>query len=644
MNTLKAITCALQIAALALPLGACANPDGAAPAPSAPAELVNLAIGGVSHLLVPTFPTVHLPNSPLRFYPDRYGAERQQIRAFPLAYPAHRHAGAFKISPCASGAKTPPAPYYFDSETLKPYQYGVLFKLDFEGENGGGFFLEANGGLSLAGGGAVEGFEIFGARDEQAGKYPVKIYLYGRVNAKAAAEAQSPKRLKFALPAGARQVEFSYALSYISQEQAKKNFAKQLEGKTFAQVSAAAKGAWNAALSKIRVSGGTPEQRAMFYTSLYRCRERMVDFTEDGKYYSGYGNSVRAAAGFRFYADDWSWDTFRSLHPLMTIIAPSAQLDKVRSYIEMGAQAGAMPTFPQIYGDMHAMNGNHYVAVIWDAYIKNINGFDLAKAYALFKKTILEYTMIPWRRAPKTELDDFYNARGYFPALKDGAPEPVQIVKPFEQRQAVAVTLGQSYDDWCMAQMARKLGYKDDYEFFAKRSLNYRNLFNKKTGFFAPKGADGNWIEPFDPKFSGGIGARAYFAENNAWTYIWDVPHNQSDLINLFGSARAYEAKLDRLFVEPLGVIRWKWPSLMPDSTAMVGQFTMGNEPSLHIPYLYNYIGKPWKTQKIVRRLLELWFRNDLMGVPGDEDGGAMSSFYVFSTMGFYPVTPGLPM
>lgn len=635
-----------------------------APLPAqTPADLANVNIGGISHLLVPTFPTAHLPNGALRFYPDRCGLEQQQIRSFPLTYPAHRNRGAFKIAPFSGEAAAAPAGYNFDNEAAKPYEYrvylddfgaelsfaptrnGGIFKMNFDGESPRGFFLCAdNGELKAGAGGEITGFDVFGRRDERRGHYPVKIYIYARAEGRLAVDASNPKSLKFTLAKGGGEASISYALSYVGAEQAKANFDRQLAGKNFAQISRLAKEEWNRALSKIKIFGGADGERAMFYTSLYRCFERMADFSEDGKYFSGYDGKVHSEPSFRFHTDDWAWDTFRNLHPLMTILEPAAQLDKVRSYIAMGEQSGAMPTFPQIYGDMHAMNGSHYAAIIWDSHSKSIDAFDLAKAYALCKKTILERTMIPWRRAPKTELDDFYSERGYFPALKDGEPEPVKIVSPFERRQAVAVTLGQSYDDWCMWQMAKKLGYASDAEFFKKRAFNYRNLFNKRTGFFAPKDADGNWIEPFDPKFPAGVGGRSYYAENNAWTYIWDVLHNQRDLISLFGSPQAYEQKLDRLFVEPLGALRWKWASLMPDSTAMVGQFTMGNEPSLHIPYLYAYVGKPWKTQKLVRRLLSLWFRNDFMGMPGDEDGGAMSSFYVFSAMGFYPTTPGLPM
>jgi predicted alpha-1,2-mannosidase len=163
-------------------------------------------------------------------------------------------------------------------------------------------------------------------------------------------------------------------------------------------------------------------------------------------------------------------------------------------------------------------------------------------------------------------------------------------------------------------------------------------------GHVWPKDADGNWIEPFDSGFSGGQGGRDYTTENNGYTYDWDVQHDLQGLFELMGGPAAAEAKLDQLFREPLGMSKYEFWAKFPDASGLVGQFSMGNEPSLHIPYIYNYLGAPWKTQKHVRMLLDTWFTDTTLGMPGDEDGGGMSSFVVFSMMGFYPVTPGIPI
>lgn len=206
------------------------------------------------------------------------------------------------------------------------------------------------------------------------------------------------------------------------------------------------------------------------------------------------------------------------------------------------------------------------------------------------------------------------------------------------------MTLGTSYDQWCLARIAKALGLEEEASHYYSCSYNYRNLFHPKTSFFHPKDKYGNFIEPFDYRFSGGMGAREYYGENNAWVYRWDVQHNASDLVKLMGGPDQFIRNLDATFSEWLGRSKYEFYAQLPDHTGNVGQFSMGNEPSLHIPYMYNFAQAPWKTQKRIRSLIHQWFRNDLMGVPGDEDGGGLSSFVVFSMMGFYPVTPGLPV
>ena len=219
----------------------------------------------------------------------------------------------------------------------------------------------------------------------------------------------------------------------------------------------------------------------------------------------------------------------------------------------------------------------------------------------------------------------------------------MEQVHPFEKRQAVAVTLGASFDDWALSQLGNDLGKKSDFEFFGKRAGNYKNLWNKEQQFFLPRDDKGNWIF-IDPKFDGGPGGRDYYDENNGWTYLWQVQEDLPGLIALMGGKKAFEERLDQLFREDLGRSRQEFWNKFPDATALVGQFSMANEPSFHIPYLYNYAGAPWKTQQKIRLLLSTWFKDNIFGIPGDEDGGGMSAFVVFSSMGFYPVTPGLPV
>jgi len=637
---------------------------------SDPADYVNPYIGNVSHLLVPTYPTVHIPNSMLRFYPNRDNFTSNNMQGFPLNVVSHRSGKIFNLSPFNGNLVDPHENmlYTYENERITPYCYTVtldepdinvqfvpseksgLFVFSFNKDSVRAIILRTSnkGELSYENN-SVSGFDTF---DE------VKAYLYLEfyrtpVNVKAWekdgwSEKTSVNGSKVALTASFDsgsdpEIKIRYGLSYISADQARKNLQNDITGWNQDVISDKARAKWNSVLSKIEVEGGTENQRCVFYTSLYRCFERMIDITEDGQYFSTWSNKVEPAGDTSFYTDDWVWDTHLALHPLQIILNPAAQDDKISSYIRMARQSGWMPTFPTISGDNHAMNGNHSAAVILDAWNKGIRNFDLDEAYNHLKKTILYETKLPWVKDSATDLDRFYDKNGYFPALRKGDSETNPKVHSFEKRQAVAITLASSYDDWCMAMIARELGKNDDYNFFVKRSLNYRNLFNRKTGFYHPKDSAGNWIEPFDYRFDGGMGARDYYDENNGWTYIWQPYHAFDDLIKMMGGRDKFDSKLDQLFSESLGRSKWQYYSTMPDATGNVGQFVMGNEPSMHIAYLYNLAGKPWKTQKRIRMLMDTWFRNDLMGVPGDEDGGGLSAFYVFSAMGFYPITPGVP-
>lgn len=216
------------------------------------------------------------------------------------------------------------------------------------------------------------------------------------------------------------------------------------------------------------------------------------------------------------------------------------------------------------------------------------------------------------------------------------------MVDTFEKRQAVAVSLGASYDAWTLSEFANELGKLEDYTKFSKVAKNYENLWHSENRLFMPKDDQGNWII-INPKADGGPGYREFYDENNGWTYAWDVQHDIDGLKTLLGGNKAAEERLDQLFREPLGMKKKYFYVDGSNSTGMVGQFSMGNEPSFHIPYLYNYFGAPWKTQKRTRFLLDVWFKDNIFGIPGDEDGGGMSAFVVFSSMGLYPVTPGLP-
>ena len=341
--------------------------------------------------------------------------------------------------------------------------------------------------------------------------------------------------------------------------------------------------------------------------------------------------------------DDGLWDTYRSAHPLSLLIETSRQMDMIRSYIRMYEQSGWMPSFPSVGGERAVMIGHHSTALIADAYSKGYRDFDVEKAYAGMKKNATEATMLPWRRGALTELDKSYFEKGFFPALAKGEAETVKEAHPFERRQAVSVTLENCYDDWCLAQVAKGLGKDDDYAYFMKLAHNYSNVFDPRTGFMAPRSADGQWVDGFEPRLGGGQGGREWFTECDAWVYTWHVQHDPAGLIALMGGREKFAAKLDRLFQEPSGTSKFAFLGQFPDMTGLIGLYPQGNEPAFHIPYLFDYSGQPWQTQRRVRQIMDVWYGDGPLGICGDEDGGAMSSWYVLSAMGFYPVSPGQP-
>ena len=635
-------------------------------------DYVNPYMGNISHLLVPTFPTVHLPNSMLRITPRRSDYTDIRIDGLPLILTSHRGTSAFSLTPVQGDAEElgPVMELSYDQEKLTPYSYSVYldeqyvgvdfglsqqaasYELTFEGTDQAQMILNSGRGALKWDGIALSGYQELG-NDTRVFVYlvsdkpPVRVSTLSKTELREGHQAEGRDAcLLLNFGEGPQQLRIHYGISFIDEEQARKNMEREVAGKSVSELQLEARKIWNEALGKIQIKGGTLNDRIVFYTSLYRCYERPVCISEDGRYFSAFDGQVHDDQGRPFYTDDWIWDSYRAQHPLRILLDPSQEEDILQSFVRMAEQRDHfwMPTFPMITGDGCAMNSNHGVASVLDAHRKGLDDFDLKKAYQASRGAITEKTLAPWSCMPAGELDEFYKDNGYFPALKIGEEESVPEVHSFESRQPVAVTLGTSYDHWCLAQLASELGLADDAEQFMEASFNYRNLFHPETHFFHPKDADGNFIEPFDYRFSGGMGARAYYDENNGWIYRWDVPHNIPDLVALMGGKESFADELDAMFTEPLGRSKYAFYAQLPDHTGNVGQFSMANEPSLHIPYLYNYADQPWLTQKTIRKLLSEWFRNDLMGVPGDEDGGGMSAFVVFSQMGFYPVTPGDPV
>jgi predicted alpha-1,2-mannosidase len=615
---------------------------------NAQVEYVDNTIGNIGFLLEPTRPTTHLPYSMVRVHPMRADALDDQIRSFPLTLISHRLGELFSIMP---GAKAPAA---YDRESTSPYYYSTRFdesgiRTEFTPTERCGIFRfafpsgKATLGLGTrhAGNLQLKDKVVVVGEDRFNG---MKAFVYGRLNVAVAARSESRgERASLVLAAeGANQIEFRYGISFIDVEQAKQNLEREIGEEDFETVKRRAKARWNDELGKISVSGGTDAQRRTFYTALYRCSERMVNISEDGRYYSAFDHKVHEDAR-PFYVDNWLWDTFRALEPLQTLINPDMQADKLHSYVRMYEQSGWMPSFAVLWGDHACMYGNHAAAWITDSWFKGVRDFDIISAFEGARKNSLEATLLPWRNGPRCALDDFYATNGFMPALRPGEKETEPRVHSWEKRQPVPVTLENSYDDWCIAQLARVVNRPEDEQLFMKRATFYRNLYRADKGLMWPKDSEGKWIEPLDPKIDGGMGARDYYDENNGYTFAWDVIHDFDGLVELMGGREHAEANLDQLFREPLGRSKYEFWARLPDSSGMIGQFSIGNEPSFSIPYLYNRLGAPWKAQKRIRTILDAFFPATLQGIPGDEDGGGMSAFVVFSMLGIYPVTPGIP-
>jgi predicted alpha-1,2-mannosidase len=623
-------------------------------------QYIDPTIGSVGLLLVPTRPTAHLPNSMIRVFPSRKDQIDDQIDFFPLSISSHRQPNLFSLMP-VSGSYTNASwkkSFTWYNETTTPYYYAVRLEengdsVEFTPSARSGFFrfhflnndphFLRFGILNNGGSINVEGKRIITGSDSVKA---LPAFFYAEINTdiiETRFADNSQKQLLARVDDKEATVELRYGISFISIEQAKQNMLKEVGTQTFTAIKQKAFDVWNKTLSQVNVKGGSEAQKKVFYTSLYRSYERMININEYGKYYSAYDRKVHEL-NKPFYVDNWLWDTYIALEPLHTILNPQMEVDKINSYISMYEQSGWMPSFALAFGDDPCMTGNHAAAWMADVWIKGNQSFDLTKAYEGLKKNSLTATLLPWRNGPATSLDRFYNEKGYMPSLYSGEKETVMEVHGFEKRQAVSVTLENSFDDWCIAQLANVLNKKEDRDLFLKRAANYKNVFRTDKGFVWPKDEKGNWIEPFDPKFSGGQGGRNYTTENNAYTWNWSVKHDLQGLFQLMGGKEKAEAKLDNLFEEGLDRSKYDYWYTFPDATGLVGQFVMGNEPSFHIPYLYNYTGSPWKTQKRIRMLLDTWYTDNLFGIPGDEDGGGMTAFVVFSMMGFFPVTPGIPV
>jgi len=422
----------------------------------------------------------------------------------------------------------------------------------------------------------------------------------------------SGKNLKgfvgFSTSAG-ESIIFKVGLSSVSIAGARRNVQAEMPGWDFDEVRKSADRLWNGELNKIWVDGGTERQRRTFYTALYHAMLTPNVFSDVDGNYRGMDGTVRKANGYQMYTVFSLWDTFRAEHPLFTIIDRKRALDFVRSIMAKYEESGILPVWELASNETWCMIGYHSVPVILDAYVKGIRDFETERALVAMRHS--------------AQLDHYglkaYRENGYIPSEAES--------------ESVSKTLEYAYDDWCIGQFADLIGKKPVAAEYGERGAFYRNLFDPSTGFMRAK-ENGRWFTPFDP-----ASVTFNYTEANAWQYSFFVPQDIPGLIDLHGGRKQFVKRLDGLFTADEATTGRN----QLDISGMIGQYAHGNEPSHHVAYLFNYAGAPWRTQEIVRRIVDSLYSPEPDGLCGNDDCGQMSAWYVFSAMGFYPVTPGLP-
>lgn len=386
----------------------------------------------------------------------------------------------------------------------------------------------------------------------------------------------------------------------------------EIPGWDFEQVKHTAEIAWRKELDKVKVTSDDEVLKRTFYTALYHTNMAPVQYSDLNLEYKGVDGNVHKAEGYTRYDIFSLWDTFRAAHPLFTLLQPDKVDDMINSMLAHYREHGLLPVWSLLGNETNTMTGYHAIPVIADAYLKGFDGFDINVAYEAMKASAMQDI-----RGVK-----FLKEHGYIPA-------ELEV-------ESVTKTLEYAYDDWCIAQVAQKLGKHDDYQYFIDRAMSYQKLFDPGTKFMRGKLADGSWREPFDPKHSSHR-VNTDYTEGNAWQHSWFVPHDVDGLIKLMGGNEPFVRKLDQLFAEDSNITG---ENISVDISGLIGQYAHGNEPSHHVAYLYNYAGVPWKTQEKVREILYTLYTDKPDGLCGNEDCGQMSAWYVFSALGFYPVNP----
>ncbi|MBO0948702.1 GH92 family glycosyl hydrolase [Fibrella forsythiae] len=410
------------------------------------------------------------------------------------------------------------------------------------------------------------------------------------------------------------QVKLKMALSPVSQENALANLKAEIPHWNFEQARNKAQAAWNAELNKIQIDAAD-DDKVNFYTAMYHAFINPTTYMDVNGQYKGLDQGVHQASGFTNYTTFSLWDTYRALHPFFNLIQPARNNDMVQSMLKHYDQSTLkmLPVWSHYANDNWCMSGYHSVSVLADAVVKGVFKGDPNLA--------LEACIATSNHRSYEGIGEYID-RGYIPATANGT--------------SVSNTLEYAYDDWCIAQLAKKLNRQEVYATYLKRSENWKNVFDKSIGFMRPRLTDGSFKQAFDVFSTDGQG----FIEGNSWNFSFFVPQNPTALIATMGGPKAFAARLDTLFAMHLPD---KFFAETEDITreGIIGGYIHGNEPAHHIAYLYNWAGQPWRTQERIRQILRMQYKPTPDGLGGNDDCGQMSAWYLFSAMGFYPVAPG---
>ncbi|NQX56264.1 GH92 family glycosyl hydrolase [Pedobacter panaciterrae] len=409
-------------------------------------------------------------------------------------------------------------------------------------------------------------------------------------------------------------IKVKFALSPVSQANALENMQAETQGWDFDKVKQQAQAEWNKELNKIKIDA-SEDDKINFYTAMYHAFINPTNYSDVNGEYKGLDQNVHKADGFNNYTTFSLWDTYRALHPFLNIMQPARNNDIVKSMMAHYDQSALkmLPIWSHYANDNWCMSGYHSVSVLTDAIIKGVYNGDANKA--------LDACITTANHRDYEGIGDYIDL-GYIPAERSGT--------------SVSNTLEYAYDDWCIAQLAKKLNRTDVYDEFTKRSGNWKNVFDKSIGFMRPKMADGSFKKEFDALSTHGQG----FIEGNTWNYSFFVPQDPKALIEQMGGNKKVGLRLDSLFSMHLPD---EFFAETEDITreGIIGGYVHGNEPAHHVAYLYNWIGQPWKTQEKIRMILKMQYKPTPDGLGGNDDCGQMSAWYMFSSLGFYPVSPG---